>query len=253
LWGVTPDGIVLWEDAWKTGTRRPQLVRSGANWRWVSYVSQPRILGIASETNVDVIALPELNTIFSTNVNAAKAWAISPNGAWLAVAIGLYQDVHDDQLLIFDLHQRRQAASLKLNTSSLTFDPTCRWLATGSADACRLLELGTWREVRRFNRKAANGRVSPMAFTRDGRWFAYAHSPAVIELAEAATGRSLASLEAPDRLQLRGLAFGPTGDTLAAAVENGVVQLWNLAELRRELGRLRLDWPDENPSGSTSP
>ena len=93
---------------------------------------------------------------------------------------------------------------------------------------------------------------SPMAFSHDGRWFAYARSPAIIELVEAGTGRALVSLEAPDRLQLRGLAFSPKSDTLAAAVENGVVQLWNLAELRRELARLGLDWEDERPDGAVA-
>ena len=54
----------------------------------------------------------------------------------------------------------------------------------------------------------------------------------------------LARLEAPSPLFISALTFGHDGAQLAASSENGVMQLWNLTQLRRELRVVGLDWVD---------
>ena len=51
----------------------------------------------------------------------------------------------------------------------------------------------------------------------------------------------LAQLESPTPLAISALTFSSDGGQLAASSENGVMQLWNLAELRRELRGLSGD------------
>ena len=51
-----------------------------------------------------------------------------------------------------------------------------------------------------------------------------------------------ATLTAPDVRVLADLFFDGQGHRLGALTIDGVVQLWDLGQLRRELGRLSLDW-----------
>ena len=64
----------------------------------------------------------------------------------------------------------------------------------------------------------------------------------MISILSPVTGEELARLEAPSPLFISALAFSRDGRQLAASSENGVMQIWNLAELRRELRNLGLDW-----------
>jgi WD40 repeat protein len=130
----------------------------------------------------------------------------------------------------------------------VTFDPKNRWLVTGTVKEYALWEIGSWRLLRRWPRKSALNRSGVAAFTQDGRLLAVAHSPDVVQLIDPNTGGIVAKLPPPSRLLNRAMAFSPRGDQLAVASENGVLQLWDLNTLRRELASLGLNWPDENPA-----
>jgi hypothetical protein len=63
-----------------------------------------------------------------------------------------------------------------------------------------------------------------------------------IDLFALPEGRQLLALPPPSPMRLQTLLFSPTGDRLYALRGNGTVYEWNLAELRKELAKLGLDW-----------
>ena len=81
-----------------------------------------------------------------------------------------------------------------------------------------------------------------MAFSPDGHVAAFSISDHEIRLMVVETGEELATL--PTSRMLTSLAFSPGGDRLAAVLEPGYFQLWNLRQLRKELAAMNLDWPD---------
>jgi hypothetical protein len=90
------------------------------------------------------------------------------------------------------------------------------------------------------------------AFSPDGRMMARTLDGHKIQLLETATSKILATLEAPEALNLGRFQFSPDGTRLAAMEMNQQVQLWDLRLLRQDLAQMNLDWdlppypPDTN-------
>ena len=63
-----------------------------------------------------------------------------------------------------------------------------------------------------------------------------------MQLLNVATGKKLASLPSPEPGRIGHLAFSADGGRLAAACADGVLQVWDLPSLRRQLADLGLDW-----------
>ena len=74
------------------------------------------------------------------------------------------------------------------------------------------------------------------------RMLAVAISRSTVRLVEAATGRELATLEAPDRLDINWIAFNADGTQLAVVGGSGPIQLWDLRLIRQQLAAMKLDW-----------
>ena len=91
------------------------------------------------------------------------------------------------------------------------------------------------------------------AFSPDGRWLALVTPEERIRLIDPRSGQEIVTLTAPDQQPIRRLVFNRTASLLAAATDNYEVQLWDLRELHRELARLGLEWPDENPGAGFAP
>ena len=96
--------------------------------------------------------------------------------------------------------------------------------------------------MRKWPRESAAAQYSPIAVSPDGTLLAVTLRPRVISLLSPATGEENTRLEAPAPLFISALAFSRDGRQLAASSENGVMQIWNLAEARRGLRNLGLDW-----------
>lgn len=114
---------------------------------------------------------------------------------------------------------------------AVAFSPDGETLLTITPSGYQFWAVGSWNPGRCI---AADRAGSPgvAAFTGDGKMLAIAYSPYVIHLLEAATGRQLAALEAPDPAYLSGLCFSRDGSQLAAATENHVIQVWDLRRIR---------------------
>jgi WD40 repeat protein len=133
-----------------------------------------------------------------------------------------------------------------------TFSPDGKWFATCSGGEFQFYRVGNWDQpALRISRKPALDQHAPVSFARDGSTVALASSRHTIQLlklsdSDPATSEIIATLGSPDRLPLEMLAFSPDGRRLAAVTDRQIVQLWNLAALRRGLVELDLhrNWPE---------
>jgi WD40 repeat protein len=112
--------------------------------------------------------------------------------------------------------------------TSAAFSPEGRALAVGCMDGTvRLLEAGTWRELRRI--KAHPNGVKAVAWGPDGRVLATGGSLAV-RLWDSSTGAELRSHFPggfdPGANLAFGLAFHPDGRTLLFSGEDGILRRW---------------------------
>jgi WD40 repeat protein len=81
-----------------------------------------------------------------------------------------------------------------------------------------------------------------MAFSPDSSILAAAITRSILLLVDGLTGRELATLEAPERMNISGIAFSPDGTQLAVTTGVGPVQLWNIRAIRTQLATMNLDW-----------
>jgi hypothetical protein len=90
---------------------------------------------------------------------------------------------------------------------------------------------------------AAQGRF---AVSEKASLLAYTHTTDMVRLLDARTGATLCDLAAPEPHPVVEMAMDASGDTLVVLVRTGLIQIWDLAQLRLELAKTGLDWP--NPS-----
>jgi serine/threonine protein kinase/WD40 repeat protein len=185
--------------------------------------------------------------------------AVSPDGRWV-VTCSHNGDGRSKTVWIWDADNGRKVHELPLGDSmSAKFSPDGRWLATfGNAvtwSGCRLWEVGTWREVRRFD---AGGGV---AFSPDSRLLAISDVLSVIRLIETATGREVARLTGPEPMWYPPACFTPDGTRLIASCSGlTALYVWDLPLIRQQLKQLGLDWEwdefklaDPGPKAATEP
>src|SRR5262249_30132487 len=82
------------------------------------------------------------------------------------------------------------------------------------------------------------------------------HADQSIRLASLATGAELVTLTPPVQQTVSGLRFDALGHRLAVATSQHEIHFWDLAELRRGLAELHLDWTDpatNSLAASTAP
>jgi WD40 repeat protein len=121
------------------------------------------------------------------------------------------------------------------------FSPNNRWLVVGNWVEFRVWDVATW-QIRFALTNEATGFYGYSAFSPDSQMFAAGISRTAVRLVEMATGRVLATLEAPERLVINWLSFSPDGTQLAVALATGPIQLWDLRLIRQQLVSMNLDW-----------
>ena len=171
-----------------------------------------------------------------TKHDAVAHIAVSPDGRW--VATGTW---HGRGVVVWDADTGQKIADLFPEASSavVLMSSDGRRLAAGANEVCRIWEVGSWKLLHEF--PAAYPYV--MAFSPDGGTLALSQSRQAIRLLEATSGATLALLNLPDADMTNWARFTPDGGRLAVAHSDHVVQLWDLALIRKQLGEMGLDWP----------
>jgi WD40 repeat protein len=140
---------------------------------------------------------------------------------------------------IWDADSGQQLHELPLEGSTVArFSPDGRWLMTATSGVgCRLWEVGTWREVRRFVDAGS------FAFSPDSRLLAINDVSSVIRLVETTTGREVARLTGPEPRWYAPACFSPDGTRLIAICSgHTALYVWDLRLIRQQLKELGLDW-----------
>ncbi len=120
-----------------------------------------------------------------------------------------------------------------------------RWVITSTREEFVLWDTESWQPKSRWPARPSQRTGSECACSRDGKLLAALDANGRIDLFSLPEGRQLLALPPPSPMRLQTLAFSPTGDRLYALRGNGAVYEWNLAELRKELAKLGLDWPKQ--------
>jgi len=223
------EGLVRWRDS-----TREQLIPAG-QCQAFAQSSDGRLLAALAETNLWLLDTRNRRLPVPGNLEGDSV-ALSSDGRWAAVG------TFGQEAFLIDTASGATSHSLPGYRAAAVFDPQSRWLATGTAQDYRLWSVGDWRLLRKWPRESAAAQYSPIAVSPDGTLLAVTLRPRVISLLSPATGEENTRLEAPAPLFISALAFSRDGRQLAASSENGVMQIWNLAEARRGLRNLGLDW-----------
>jgi eukaryotic-like serine/threonine-protein kinase len=161
--------------------------------------------------------------------------SISPDGRWVATA-GWYSY----GIRLWDLSEGKLLEDLwpGAEMQNVLFSPDGHWLLASSKGRYRCWEVGTWRRTHRFEKVGPGS--GHMAFSSNGSVVALSPSRVQPELYEAATGRCLATLVAPDAFGNSAMSFSRDGSRLG--VLDRPIMVWDLREVRRGLRDLKLDW-----------
>ena len=81
-----------------------------------------------------------------------------------------------------------------------------------------------------------------MNFSPDSRWLAVVERGHEIVLLEAATGKEIATLQAPRQIGIAAVCFSPDNSKLFALQTDQNIQIWDLRAMRQELAALNLNW-----------
>ncbi len=163
--------------------------------------------------------------------------AVSPDGRWV-VTCSWESDGHSKTIRIWDAETRLPVHDLAMEGfTSARFSPNGRWLMTSAGDSgSRQWEVGTWREVRHFDR-------GKFAFSPDSRLLAINDVFSVIRLLDSTTGREVARLTGPDPTWYSPACFTPDGTRLVATCSGETaLYVWDLRLIRQQLKELELDW-----------
>jgi serine/threonine protein kinase/WD40 repeat protein len=164
--------------------------------------------------------------------------ALSPEGDWAALAA---YDLSAVQ--VKPVTGGADASPILRGYAHAAFSPNGKWLVTGGSGEYCFWEVGSWTKGVSVRRDEMFAGAAPLAFSPQGNVLALTASWQRVRLVEAATGRTLAVLKAPDSAPISWLTFNADGNRLAVVRKDREVQIWNLEAVRLRLAELQLDWP----------
>ena len=189
-----------------------------------------RIVAVANYGQAHVVTAH--GSISVGPLDDCRSVSVSPDGQWLVT--------HSRQsggAALWKLPDGARATKSPIEGTGADFSPDGQHLLTGDENGIsRLLEVGTWREVRQIE-------GGFRCFSSDGRLAVFQDSGKVLNLVEIESGRTLARLESPDQHNVGGATLSPDGSCLVVTTnEPPCAHVWDLRAIRVRLSELGLDW-----------
>ena len=206
--------------------------------------SDGQTLAITSPEGFQLLEFgPPLKILHRGDHPNATHLALSGDGHWIATGTWKGQGVR-----VWNAHTGSLVTNLPLGENvAVAFSPRSRWLVTGAPEEYRFWKVGSWEIAHAVAREHAGDMYGSMVFSPDGSTLALVRGRnSDLRLIEADTGREWATLEAGEPR-----CFGPRGSWLVTSEANGLVRLWDLRRIRRQLAALNLDW--DAPLGDPEP
>lgn len=171
---------------------------------------------------------------------AFTSLALSPDGRWLVTSFWKGNGTR-----VWNVETGQLDRRLEDEGGMAAFSPDGSRLAVGTAREFVLYDTSDWTRARRIERDAASALSGLVAFSPNGEFLALTLALRQVRLISASDWEELATLEGPVPDRINALSFSPDSRRLAAATDNGAVQVWDLPVLRQELAALSLDWAGE--------
>ena len=239
---VKRTGLAGYEAVLAANIRQPQL-RDYALRVCLSEAAS-RLVYTSNEGGVSWMELPDMTPHPLPTPFPVNPCVISPDGRWI-VASGGDDAAEDCGLLVYDMEKPEAQPRLLTGYSRYTytcFSPDGTRLYAYSRGFQTALATGTWQRLWTYDRSGESDNQHLLALSGDGSLLAAVDSGGVIGLFDPRNGTRLASLRHPVSSWIGWMAFDRTGARLIATTLPDSIVIWDLRELRRELGELGLDW-----------
>jgi WD40 repeat protein len=170
-----------------------------------------------------------------------RCCAMSPCGRWVATASHSPPAAPRSSVRIWNATDGSAVATLPVGgLATARFSPDGRWLGTMSRfdNSCQVWEVESWAPGPRWMSQLG------FCFSPNGQVIALdGDATGIMVLAETGSGRELARFYVPDATRLCPQCFTPDGNQiLAIGADNGLLYVWDLRVIRRQLLELGLDW-----------
>jgi WD40 repeat protein len=143
---------------------------------------------------------------------------------------------------VWDATSGNELRELRVDGSAAArFSPDDRWLVVATEKEYAFCNTADWLR-RHVVPREPESQPADVSFARDPSLVAVRSAPTRLWLLDPSTGAKRLELHAPESRMLAWHALSPDGSRLVAAGVGGVLYLWDLAALRRELAARGLDW-----------
>ena len=179
---------------------------------------------------------PDIRLVLQPQIDV-RSTAVSPDKRWV-VTSSFHGQEPNPWVRIWNAQTGAHERDLDLHgTTWAGFSPDSRWLATRTlGQDCRLWEVGTWREVRRYPH-------AEFAFSPDERTLALDDVHGQVRLVETATDCEIGRLVGPEPIWYDPACFSPDRTRLIAVARNRrAVYIWDLRMIRQGLKAMGLYW-----------
>src|SRR5215813_11643720 len=157
--------------------------------------------------------------------------AVSPNGRWVALPLGVYESATGRQVVGFVGVGPIGPASIY----GITFSVDGRWLALADANGNLLLwDTATWQVAYQTN--IAPAQLISVSFSPDGEWLVTGEDQGTVRLWSARPLRKVAEL-GRHKARVKSVAFSPDGKEVVSAGDDKTICLWD-ADRRKLITRI---------------
>jgi WD40 repeat protein len=239
LYGAGEPGVVRWrmeDDGLVPGTMKELLPPGRHNAVVIDQPGQHLAAESGSDGTIRFFSAPDsAEPDIRDFASQSDSWiALSSDGGTLAVAgrAGVEVWRTADRVRLMKQGEPAQWASLSPDGNSLVV----------GRDHYEIWNVSDGTLVKTLPSRPIEPEQARAAFTADGRWLATGHPFGKIALWTVADWQRFAVLESPNSQPVGRFVFDREGLKLFNASTSGVVEVWDLKALNRELQKLGLEW-----------